>query len=88
MLEENRVVNIYNKELLLLEYTHERALFLPPSQRQNQNYFTTGDLPPLSLSWRQAPRDSRPEIYFPQLNPCGISPYVTSSLTKRWVCLL
>jgi hypothetical protein len=25
---------------------------------------------------------------FPQLNPCGIRPYVTSSLTRRWVCLL
>jgi hypothetical protein len=26
--------------------------------------------------------------FFPQLNPCDISPYVTSSLTRRWVCLL
>jgi hypothetical protein len=25
---------------------------------------------------------------FPQLNPCGNSPYVTLSLTKRWDCLL
>jgi hypothetical protein len=25
---------------------------------------------------------------FFQLNPCGNSPYVTSSLTRRWVCLL
>jgi hypothetical protein len=25
---------------------------------------------------------------FFQLNPCGHSPYVTSSLTRRWVCLL
>jgi hypothetical protein len=24
----------------------------------------------------------------PQLNPCDISPYVTSYLTRRWVCLL
>jgi hypothetical protein len=24
----------------------------------------------------------------PQLNSCGNSPYVTSSLTRRWVCLL
>jgi hypothetical protein len=23
-----------------------------------------------------------------QLNPCGHSPYVTSSLMRRWVCLL
>jgi hypothetical protein len=27
-------------------------------------------------------------IFFSQLNPCDISPYVTSSLTRRWVCLL
>jgi hypothetical protein len=26
--------------------------------------------------------------YFFQLNPCGHSPYVTSSLTRRWVCHL
>jgi hypothetical protein len=26
--------------------------------------------------------------FFLQLNPCGHSPYVTSSLTRKWVCLL
>jgi hypothetical protein len=26
--------------------------------------------------------------FFSQLNPCGYSPYVTSSLTRKWVCLL
>jgi hypothetical protein len=31
------------------------------------------------------PWDSRPEFF--QLNLCGNSPYVTSSLTRRWVCL-
>jgi hypothetical protein len=25
---------------------------------------------------------------FSQRNPCDISPYITSSLTRRWVCLL
>jgi hypothetical protein len=25
---------------------------------------------------------------FPQLNLCGISPYVTSTLTRKWICLL
>jgi hypothetical protein len=39
-----------------------------------------------SPSWRQAPSESRPEFFF-RLNPCGHSPYVTSSLTRRWVCL-
>jgi hypothetical protein len=52
-------------------------VFEPASQSQSQSYFTTGDLPPISLSWRQAPWDSRPEI-FSRLNPCGHSPYVTS----------
>jgi hypothetical protein len=28
------------------------------------------------------------KFYFPQLNPFDISPYVTSSLMRRWVCLL
>jgi hypothetical protein len=34
------------------------------SQSQNQSYFTTGSLRPISLSWRQAPWDSRPENFF------------------------
>jgi hypothetical protein len=34
------------------------------SQSQNQSYFTTGSLPQISSSWRQAPRDSRPVILF------------------------
>jgi hypothetical protein len=34
-----------------------------------------------------APWDPRPDIFF-QVNSCGNSPYVTSSLTRRWVCLL
>jgi hypothetical protein len=39
-------------------------------------------------SWRQAPWDSRPVIFFLQLNSCCHSPYVTSSLTRGWVCSL
>jgi hypothetical protein len=34
------------------------------SQIQSQTYFTTGGLPPISSSWRQAPWDSRPAILF------------------------
>jgi hypothetical protein len=48
----------------------------------------TGGLSPISSSWCQAPGSSRPEIFFLQLNPCSHSPYVTSSLTRGWVCLL
>jgi hypothetical protein len=57
------------------------------SQSQSQSYFTTGGLPPISLSWRQVPWDPRPAIFF-QLNTCGHGPYVTSSLTRGWVCRL
>jgi hypothetical protein len=54
------------------------------SQSQCQSYFTTGGLSPITSSWRQAPWDSGPVILF--LN--GYSPYVTSSLTREWVCCL
>jgi hypothetical protein len=57
------------------------------SKSETQSYFTTGGLQPISSSWRQAPWDSRPVILF-QLNTCGHSPYVTSSLTIGWVCSL
>jgi hypothetical protein len=53
----------------------------------NQSYFATGGLPPISSSWRRAPRESRPE-FFSQSIPCGHSPYITSSLTRGWVCHL
>jgi hypothetical protein len=37
----------------------------------------------------QAPWDSPPDFFFfLQLNTCGRSPYVTSTLTRGWVCLL
>jgi hypothetical protein len=38
-------------------------------------------------SWRRGPSDSRPEL-FSQLNTCGHSPYITSSLTRGWACHL
>jgi hypothetical protein len=41
----------------------------------------------MSSSWRQALRDPRP-ANFSQLNTCGYSPYVTSSLMREWVCSL
>jgi hypothetical protein len=37
--------------------------------------------------WRRAPWDSRPVMFF-QLNTCGHSPYITSTLTRGWVCRL
>jgi hypothetical protein len=57
-------------------------------QSQSQSYFTTGGLPPISSSWRQATWDPRPDFFFFfWLNSCCNSPYVASSLTRRWVCL-
>jgi hypothetical protein len=55
---------------------------------KSQSYFTTDCLPPNSSSWRQAPLQSPQEISFFQLNYCGNSLYVISSLTRRWGCLL
>jgi hypothetical protein len=54
---------------------------------ESQSYFTTGGLPPISLSWYQAPWDQRPVFFF-QLNICCYSPYITPSLTRGWVCCL
>jgi hypothetical protein len=55
---------------------------------QSQSYFTIGGLPQISSSQRQAPWDSRHISFIFQLNTCGYSPYVTSSLTRGWVCRL
>jgi hypothetical protein len=55
--------------------------------RERESYFTTGSLPPISLSWRQSAWDSQPVIFF-QLNTCGHSPYITSSLTRGSICCL
>jgi hypothetical protein len=43
------------------------------SSESESSYFTTCGLPSISSSWRQAPWDSRPQIFFLQLNPCGYS---------------
>jgi hypothetical protein len=47
----------------------------------------TSGLPPISSSWIQAPWAPW-EVFFFQLNTCGYNPYVTSSLTRGWVCRL
>jgi hypothetical protein len=45
----------------LLRFT---GMWLCQSQSQSQSYFTTGGLPPISSSWRQAPWGPRPEFFF------------------------
>jgi hypothetical protein len=62
-------------------------LHFEQSQSQSHSYYRTGSLPPISSSCRQAPWDPRPE-FFPQLNSCGNSPYVRTSLTRIWVDFL
>jgi hypothetical protein len=47
----------------------------------------TGGLPPISFVLAASPLRLTPSIFF-QLNTCGHSPYVTSSLRRGWVCHL
>jgi hypothetical protein len=71
---------------------HSATATLPTSFTSYQEYTpvrvrVTLWLAPISSSWRQVPWDSRP-LLFSQLNTCGYSSYVTSSLTREWVCRL
>jgi hypothetical protein len=50
---------------------------------QTQSYFTTGGLPPISSSWRQAPWGPGTEFF--ATDPCDNSPHVTSFLTGGWI---
>jgi hypothetical protein len=68
--------------------THHITNWIRLSQCQSKSYFTTGGLQPISSSWRQTPWDSRYSNFIFQLNLCGYNPYVTSSLTRGWVCRL
>jgi hypothetical protein len=53
----------------------------------NRRVRVTGGLPPIISSWRQVSCGSRSVFSF-QLNTCGYSPYVTSSVTRGRVCRL
>jgi hypothetical protein len=72
---------------MLLVLLNTVILRFGPFFRVRVSYFTTGGLPPISSFWKHAPWDSRPAIFF-QLNTCDLCPYVTSSLTRGWVCRL
>jgi hypothetical protein len=60
---------------------------LPFTDSLTTDYTVRVTLRPISPSCRQTPLDSRPVIFF-QLNACGHSPFVASSLTRGWVCRL
>jgi hypothetical protein len=59
---------VTNDESLLTPWTTLDVVCLSRKHRVrvrvSQNYFTTGGLPPISSSWRQAPWDSRSEVLF------------------------
>jgi hypothetical protein len=79
-------------EILQLQWPRRCPLVNTPHlnsqlNAESQSCFTTGSLPPISSSWRQAPWYPRQFFIF-QLNTCSYSPYVTSSLTRGWVCRL
>jgi hypothetical protein len=49
----------------------------------------TGRLPPISsFSGAKPFEDHEQRLFFFKLNTCGHTPYVTSSLTRGWVCVL
>jgi hypothetical protein len=71
------------------EATRWTASTLTNSMEQGcscHSYFTTGGLPPISPPWRQ-PLETHDQFIF-QLNTYDYSPYVTTSLTRGWVCRL
>jgi hypothetical protein len=63
-------------------FTNSRTELNWLGQSQSQSYFTTGGLP------RQAPWEQTTSNFIFQLIICGYSPYVTSCLTRGWVCRL
>jgi hypothetical protein len=55
------------------------------TESQSQSYFATGGLSPIRLG--AEPLETHGQN-FSQMNTCGHSPYITSSLTRGWVCHL
>jgi hypothetical protein len=95
-IESSPACSVFNSRFLVKDINSggssaSRAQVLPV-WRISRNW--TLSVPPESesmseLLYRLAPSPLRPttSIFF-QLNPCGRSPYVTSSLTREWVCRL
>jgi hypothetical protein len=60
---------------------------LSHNQSQSENYFTTGELPPIQFALATSPVRLTTSSFIFQLNTCGY-PYLTSSLKRGWVCRL
>jgi hypothetical protein len=79
-----------NKDRLHAPATQELHLLtvdsgVSRSQSQSRSYFTTSGLPPIIYLGVKSFDTHDQRFPSPQLNLCGNSPYVTSSLTRRWV---
>jgi hypothetical protein len=70
-----------------LNYSCLRLPYRTDLISQSQSHFTSGGLPSISSSWRQALWDSR-LVIFSNWTLGGHSRYVTDSLTRGWVCHL
>jgi hypothetical protein len=57
-------------------------------ESQNQSYFTTGSLSPISSSWQQAPWESRPVILFSNWTLAIPVPIKHPTLTRWQICRL
>jgi hypothetical protein len=69
-------VEVFEPASTRVDYSSKSKLLYDWRFTANQFVFSST---PLRLTTR---------IFSPQLSPLDISPYVTSSLTRRWVCLL
>jgi hypothetical protein len=90
-LHNSRAFSVFTSSCLITAPTMVCSLWMAAPFHltgcQSQSYFTTGGLTPISSSW--APSLLRPTTKdFFQLNPYGHSPYITSCLTRGWVCLM
>jgi hypothetical protein len=78
-----RTCNMLLKILPSALYTSPVSTDIAIEYCKSQSYFTTGGLPPIRAT---SPLRPTTRIFIFQLNTRGYSPYVTSSLTRGWVC--
>jgi hypothetical protein len=87
--DRNNVLSSLRYRIAIIPHlTHGSNSHFRRTESYNHSYFTTGRLPPLVSCWHLVHWGSRPFILCLQINPCGHSPYITPSLTRKWVCFL